>query len=56
MVEALRAAVAALAGPDRTLGADELEVAALARDDGRRAFRRIEGGELDELLGVSPPS
>ena len=32
----------ALAGPDRTLGADELEVAVLDRTDGRRAFRRIE--------------
>jgi len=53
--EALRAAVAALAGPDRTLAADELEVAALSRRDGRRAFRRIEDRELDELLGASPP-
>jgi proteasome alpha subunit len=52
--EALRAAVAALAGPERTLSADELEVAALARGDGRRAFRRIEDVELQELLGASP--
>jgi proteasome alpha subunit len=56
LTQALRAAVAALAGPDRTLGADELEVAALVRGDGRRAFRRIEDGELQELLGVSPPT
>jgi proteasome alpha subunit len=56
MTEALRAAVAALAGPDRTLDADELEVAALARGDGRRAFRRIEDGELTELLGAEPTS
>jgi len=55
MTDALRAAVAALAGPDRTLAADELEVAALSRRDGRRAFRRIEDRELDELLGASPP-
>jgi proteasome alpha subunit len=53
---ALRAAVDALAGPERTLGADELEVAALVRGDGRRAFRRIEDGELQELLGGSPPT
>ena len=56
MAEALHGAVAALAGPDRALDADELEVAALARGDGRRAFRRIEDGELTELLGAPPPS
>ena len=49
--DALRAAVAALAGPDRTLGPDDLEVAELARGNGRRAFRRIEGDELSGLLG-----
>src|SRR5918992_3090551 len=38
--DALRAAVAALAG-DRTLTPDELEVAVLARSNGRRAFRRL---------------
>ena len=48
--EALRTAVAAIAGPDRTLTAPELEVAALARSNGRRAFRRIEDEELAELL------
>jgi proteasome alpha subunit len=48
--EALRRAVAALAGPDRTLAAGELEVAALSRSNGRRAFRRIEGPELAGLL------
>jgi proteasome alpha subunit len=47
---ALHAAVAALAGPDRTLGAGDLEVAILARANGRRAFRRIEGDELAGLL------
>jgi len=44
------AAVAALAGPDRTLVADDLEVAVLARTNGRRAFRRVEGAELTGLL------
>jgi proteasome alpha subunit len=48
---ALRAGVAALAGPDRTLAAHELEVAVLARSNGRRAFRRIEDEELAGLLG-----
>jgi proteasome alpha subunit len=50
MREALQAAVAGLAGPERTLGADELEVAALERGDGRRAFHRIESAELEDLL------
>ena len=48
--EALRACVAALAGPDRTLAPDDLEVAVLARGNGRRAFRRIEGAALAGLL------
>jgi proteasome alpha subunit len=47
---AVRAAVGALAGPERTLTAEELEVAVLARSNGRRAFRRIEDEELTGLL------
>ncbi len=47
---ALRAAVTALAGPDRTLGAEDLEVAVLARTTGRRAFRRLGVDELAERL------
>ena len=47
---ALRAAVGALAGPDRTLAAPDLEVAVLARSNGRRAFRRIEDEEVATLL------
>jgi hypothetical protein len=30
---------------------DDLEVAVLARENGRRAFRRIEGEALASLLG-----
>jgi proteasome alpha subunit len=48
---ALRATVAALGGPDRTLGPADLEVAVLSRANGRRAFRRIDGQELTALLG-----
>jgi proteasome alpha subunit len=48
---ALQAATGALAGPDRTLVADDLEVAVLTRTAARRAFRRVEGAELDGLLG-----
>jgi proteasome alpha subunit len=47
---ALQAAVGALAGPDRTLGPGDLEVAVLARDNGRRAFRRLGPDELTERL------
>src|SRR5580704_10672887 len=47
---ALRAAVTALAGPDRTLGAEDLEVAVLARTTARRAFRRLGVDELAERL------
>jgi hypothetical protein len=42
--------VGALAGPDRTLQAEDLEVAVLSRSNGRRAFRRVEAEELATLL------
>jgi len=48
--EVLAAAVGALSGPDRSLGAGELEVAVLDRAAPRRAFRRIVGDELTALL------
>ncbi len=47
---AARAAGRALGGPDRTLTVDDLEVAVLARTNGRRAFRRVEDDELAGLL------
>jgi proteasome alpha subunit len=47
---ALKAATAALAGPDRNLAAGDLEVAILSRANGRRAFRRVLNGELAQLL------
>jgi proteasome alpha subunit len=47
---ALRAAVSALAGPERTLEAGDLEVAVLARTNGRRAFRRIDDDEVTAAL------
>lgn len=50
MEAALRDAVAALAGPERTLGADDLEVAVLERTQDRRAFRRVVGDELTAML------
>lgn len=48
--EGLKAAAVALAGDDRTLGSNELEVAVLDRLDNGRCFRRLENGEIDELL------
>ncbi len=48
---ALRTAVAALAGPERTLGKADLEVALLERGAMRRCFRRIRDQELSDLLG-----
>jgi proteasome alpha subunit len=48
--DALKAAVGALAGPDRTLAAGDLEVATLSRGNGRRTFLRIVDEELARLL------
>jgi proteasome alpha subunit len=52
----LRAAASALAGPDRQLGGDDLEVAVLERSGERRCFRRFTDAEVDEVLagGASP--
>jgi proteasome alpha subunit len=47
---ALKAAVSALAGPERTLAAGDLEVATLSRGNGRRSFRRVAEAELASLL------
>ncbi len=50
LAAALAVAVQALAGPDRELGADDLEMAVLERSSARRAFRRIERPEIATLL------
>jgi proteasome alpha subunit len=47
---AVRRATAALSGPDRTLRADDLEVAVLARSNGRRCFRRLSDDDVAALL------
>jgi proteasome alpha subunit len=52
--EALTSAVGALAGPDRSLGPNDLEVAVLERDSHRRAFRRIDRAELAQRLEPQP--
>jgi len=48
--QALRGAVAALSGPDRSLSHEELEVAFLSATNGRRCFARVTGGALEALL------
>jgi proteasome alpha subunit len=50
LASALKAAVSALAGPDRTLSAGDLEAATLSRGNGRRTFQRIQEPELARLL------
>ena len=50
---ALAQCTTALAGPDRTITADELEVAILERGAERRAFRRVLGAELEALVPSS---
>ena len=50
LATAVKAATAALGGPDRTLDAGDLEVAILSRGNGRRTFRRIDEEELAQLL------
>jgi len=52
LTTAVRGCVACLAGPDRTLGVDDLEVGVLEKSAGRRAFRRIERAELNALVGA----
>jgi proteasome alpha subunit len=53
--DALHAATRALSGADETLAVPDLEVAVLARTNGRRAFRRIDDAETAELLGAPAP-
>ena len=50
--DAVKAGTAALGGTERTLGADDLEVAVLARSNGRRCFRRLTDAEVAQILGA----
>lgn len=56
MTAALSVAVNALAGPERTLPAADLEVAILSRVNGRRAFRRLDDDEVEAALASSSAS
>ena len=51
LADALKGAVAALAGDEGTIEPANLEVAVLERSRARRAFRRIKDDELVSLLG-----
>ena len=50
LADALKGSIGALAGPERTLTAGDLEVAILDRVAPRRAFRRLTDGEVESLL------
>jgi proteasome alpha subunit len=50
---AVRIATKALAGPERQLVADDLEVAVLKRNGERRAFTRLDDSEVERLLAES---
>jgi proteasome alpha subunit len=52
LADSVRICVNALAGPERTLQPDDLEVAVLAKGRGRRAFHRIEGSELSDIFAT----
>ena len=56
LAAALQAAVGALAGPDRTLAGEDLEVAVLSSGNGRRAFRRLVEAEFGRPVGLNEPS
>jgi proteasome alpha subunit len=53
---AVRAGAAALAGPDRTLPAEELEIALLERGNGRRCFQRLRDDQVAAWLAAGTPS
>ncbi|MGB0111709.1 MAG: proteasome subunit alpha [Ilumatobacteraceae bacterium] len=46
LADAIRLGVSALGGPDRQIPAEELEVADLSRNNGRRCFHRLEASEF----------
>jgi proteasome alpha subunit len=52
LAPAVRLGVASLAGPDRTIGAPELEVATLTRGNGRRCFHRVDDAAIAEILAA----
>ncbi len=51
IIACLKMSVAALSGPERTLGAGDLEVATLDRTGRRRCFRRLDHATVTRMLG-----
>jgi proteasome alpha subunit len=51
LAEAVTAGTAALGETERALSAEDLEVALLARSNGRRCFKRLTDAEVAEILG-----
>jgi proteasome alpha subunit len=51
LAAAVRLGSSALSGPDRVIPTRELEVAKLARGNGRRCFSRLDDAEVDALIG-----
>ena len=49
--DVVKLATSVLAGPDRKLSHEDLEVAILERNGRRRCFRRIEDSEIQSLIG-----
>ena len=49
--DVVKLATSVLAGPDRKLSHEDLEVAVLERNGRRRCFRRIEDLEIQSLIG-----
>jgi proteasome alpha subunit len=52
LAQSVKAGTAALQGDERTLGADDLEVAVLSRSNGRRCFKRLTDADVAEILGA----
>ncbi|HZX56952.1 MAG TPA: proteasome subunit alpha [Ilumatobacteraceae bacterium] len=50
--DAVKVGAGALGGTERVLAADDLEVAVLARSNGRRCFRRLTDAEVAQILGT----
>ena len=51
--DAIKVAIAALAGTDRKIAISELEVALITRSNGRRCFRRLNDDQVEALVGPS---
>jgi proteasome alpha subunit len=56
LADAVRAAIGALAGPDREIPVEGLEVAVLERGESRRCFRRLSDEELAAMVAAAPSS